>query len=145
MVDKKEEKPVFGKKAVEKTAIDNKKAAGKTETNVETQVEEKTSQTGTKTSKKQIKPQKEFDPYNILKYPLSTEKSIRQIEFDNKIGFVVDKKATKPQIKRAVEEMFKVKVIKVNTQNSFRGDKRAYVKLSPEHLASDISGDLGLI
>ena len=86
-----------------------------------------------------------FDPYNILKYPLSTEKSIRQIEFDNKIGFVVDKNATKPQIKRAVEEMFKVKVIKVNTQNSFQGEKRAYVKLSPEHLASDISGDLGLI
>ncbi len=89
--------------------------------------------------------QSNFDPYKILKYPLSTEKSIRQIEFDNKIGFVVDKKATKPEIKRAVEEMFKVKVIKVNTQNSFRGEKRAYVKLSPEHLASDISGDLGLI
>tara|TARA_Y100000310_G_C20618788_1_gene782115 strand:- start:641 stop:973 length:333 start_codon:yes stop_codon:yes gene_type:complete len=86
-----------------------------------------------------------IDPYKILKYPLSTEKSIRQIEFDNKIGFVVDKKATKPEIKRAVEEMFKVKVIKVNTQNSFTGEKRAYVKLSPEHLASDISGDLGLI
>mgnify|MGYP001479643579 CR=1 FL=1 len=100
-----------------------------------------------KTNENQIaeKMQKPFDPYNILKYPLSTEKSIRQIEFDNKIGFVVDKKATKPEIKRAVEEMFKVKVIKVNTQNSFRGDKRAYVKLSPEHLASDISGDLGLI
>jgi len=88
---------------------------------------------------------KQFDPFKILKYPLSTEKSIRQIEFDNKIGFVVDRKATKPEIKRAVEEMFKVKVIKVNTQNSFQGEKRAYVKLSPEHLASDISGDLGLI
>ena len=122
-------------------------------------VEEKNNKTGkskvvsvtenTKTDEKipnqPIKSQKPFDPYTILKYPLSTEKSIRQIEFDNKIGFVVDKKATKPQIKRAVEEMFKVKVIKVNTQNSFRGDKRAYVKLSPEHLASDISGDLGLI
>jgi len=86
-----------------------------------------------------------FDPYKIIKYPLSTEKSIRQIEFDNKLTFVVDRKATKPQIKKAVEELFKVKVIKVNTQNSFKGEKRAYVKLSPESLASDVSADLGLI
>ncbi len=86
-----------------------------------------------------------FDPYKILKFPLSTEKSIRQIEFDNKITFVVDRKASKNDIKRAVEELFKVKVIKINTQNSFKGEKRAYVKLSPEFMASDISGDLGLI
>ena len=88
---------------------------------------------------------KDFDPYKIIKYPLSTQKSIRQIEFDNKLTFVIDRKATKPQIKKAVEELFKVKVIQVNTQNSFKGQKRAYVKLSPENLASDISADLGLI
>jgi large subunit ribosomal protein L23 len=94
---------------------------------------------------KKIKQDKEFDPYKIVKYPLSTEKSIRQIEFDNKLTFVVDKKATKPEIKKAVEELFKVKVLKINTQNSFKGEKRAYVKLSPESLASDVSADLGLI
>ena len=86
-----------------------------------------------------------MNPDKIIKYPLSTEKSIRQIEFDNKLTFVVDQKATKPEIKRAVEELFKVKVAKVNTQNSFKGQRRAYVKLSPESLASDVSADLGLI
>ncbi|MBU0457096.1 MAG: 50S ribosomal protein L23 [Nanoarchaeota archaeon] len=86
-----------------------------------------------------------FDPYEIIKFPLSTEKSIRQIEFDNKIVFVINPRATKPDVKRAVEEMFKVKVIKVNIQNSFTGRKKAYVQLSPESLASDISADLGLI
>lgn len=91
------------------------------------------------------KGEKEFEPYQILKYPLATEKSIRQIEFDNKLTFVVDRKAKKAEIKRAVEELFKVKVVKVNVQNSFKGQKRAYIKLSPEHLASDISADLGLI
>jgi len=108
--------------------------------------EEKTKKT--EPEKKTDKPkitQKEFDPYKIIKYPLSTEKSIRQIEFDNKLTFVVDKKAKKPEIKRAVEELFKVKVLKVNTQNSFKGQKRAYIKLSPESLASDVSADLGLI
>lgn len=92
-----------------------------------------------------IRPNKTFDPYQTIKYPLSTEKSIRQIEFDNKLTFVVDQKATKPEIKRAIEELFKVKVIKVNLQNSFKGQKRAYIKLSPESLASDVSADLGLI
>lgn len=89
--------------------------------------------------------EKEFDPYKIIKHPLSTEKSIRQIEFDNKLTFVVDRNTTKPEIKRAVEELFKVKVVKINTQNSFKGQKRAHVKLSPESLASDVSADLGLI
>ena len=86
-----------------------------------------------------------IDPYQIIKYPLSTEKSIRQIEFENKLTFVVHPRATKNDVKRAVEELFKVKVAKVNMQNSFTGQKKAYVKLGPESLASDVSADLGLI
>lgn len=86
-----------------------------------------------------------FDPYQIIKYPLSTEKSIRQIEFDNKLVFAVHSRATKSDVKKAVEELFKVKVVKVNIQNSFSGIKKAYVKLGGESLASDVSADLGLI
>ena len=51
-----------------------------------------------------------MDAYNIIKYPLSTEKSIRLMEAENKLIFVVNKKATKKEIKAAVEEMFKVKI-----------------------------------
>ena len=86
-----------------------------------------------------------FDAYEIIKFPLSTEKSIRQIEFENKLVFVVDRKATKPLVKRAVEELFKVKVATVNIHNSFQGQKRAYVKLGPGNVAADVSADLGLI
>jgi large subunit ribosomal protein L23 len=86
-----------------------------------------------------------FDPYKIIKVPLSTEKAIRQIEFDNRLSFVIHTRATKKDVKKAVEELFKVRVIKVNIQNSFTGEKRAYVKLGPESLASDVSADLGLI
>jgi large subunit ribosomal protein L23 len=82
---------------------------------------------------------------NIIKKPVATEKCIRQIEFDNRLVFVVDKKASKQEIKEAVEKMFKVKVIKVNVQNSIKGEKKAYVKLSPANPASDVSADLGLI
>jgi ribosomal protein L23 len=88
---------------------------------------------------------KTVDPYGIIKYPLSTEKSIRQIEFDNKIVFAVHPQATKRDVKKAVEELFKVQVAKVNIQNSFTGIKKAYVKLGPASLASDVSADLGLI
>jgi len=87
----------------------------------------------------------ENDPYRIIKYPLSTEKSIKQIEFENKLAFVIDSRATKSDVKKAVEELFKVRVVKVNLQNSFFGKKRAYVKIGSEKLASDISADLGLI
>ena len=86
-----------------------------------------------------------FDPYQILKYPLSTEKSIRQIEFENKLVFVVDRKATKPAVKKAVEELFKVKVAAVNIHHSFQGQQVAYVKLGPGSVAADVSADLGLI
>ncbi len=87
----------------------------------------------------------EFNPHQIIKYPLSTEKAIRQIEFDNKLTFAVHPRATKKDVKKAVEELFKVKVIGINIQNSFTGEKRAYVKLGPESLAADVSADLGLI
>ncbi len=86
-----------------------------------------------------------FDPYAIIKNPLSTEKNIRQIESDNKLVFAVYPSATKADVKKAVEQLYNVKVIKVNIDNSFTGVKKAYVKLSPENLASDVSADLGLI
>lgn len=99
----------------------------------------------TKKEEQKGKEREAFDPYRIIKFPLSTEKSIRQIEFENKLTFVVNQKAKKAEIKQAVEELFKVKVLKVNVQNSFKGQKKAYIKLSPESLASDVSADLGLI
>ena len=88
---------------------------------------------------------RQFDPYTVIRYPLSTERSIRNIEFDNKMVFVVQAKAKKLDVKRAVEQLFNVKVKDVNIQNAVTGEKRAYVKLSPEYQASDISADLGLI
>jgi len=58
-----------------------------------------------------------FDPYNVLHHPLATEKCIRQIEFENKLSFVVNPSSTKFDVKRAVEQLFKVRVMKVTIQN----------------------------
>ena len=82
---------------------------------------------------------------NILKYPLSTEKSIRLMESEKKIVFAVDRKTTKKQIKEAMETMFKVKVEKVNVMLSPKGVKKAYIKLNPEFPAIDVATKLGLM
>lgn len=86
-----------------------------------------------------------MDPYDIIKHPLSTEKSVRLMESENKLLFVVDKKATKPQIKEAIEAIFKVKVKNVNTLITPAGEKRAYVMLSKENPAIDVATELGLV
>ena len=54
------------------------------------------------------------NPSDVIKTLMRTEKGT-QLAGERKYFFAVDVRATKPQIKRAVEELFKVKVSKVNT------------------------------
>ena len=81
---------------------------------------------------------------SIVKYPILTEKTIRLIE-QNQYSFAVDRKANKSAVKSAVEQLFDVKVVSVNTSllpackrrvGKFIGKKsrykRAIVKLASE-------------
>ena len=81
----------------------------------------------------------------IVKYPISTEKAVRIMQSENKLIFIVDKSTNKVEIRKAVEELFKVKVVKVNTLIHRDGKKRAFVKLSTDHPAIDITTKLGLM
>ena len=54
--------------------------------------------------------------HQTLIRPIMTEKSARHGERYNKVAFKIDRKSTKHQVRRAVEELFGVKVVKVNTQ-----------------------------
>ncbi|MDR2910864.1 MAG: 50S ribosomal protein L23 [Bacteroidales bacterium] len=65
---------------------------------------------------------------NILIKPLVTEKMTIQTEKLNRYGFVVDRRATKPQIKKAVESHYNVVVESVNTLISPRKTKSRYTK-----------------
>ena len=85
-----------------------------------------------------------MEEYNVIKHPLSTEKSIRLMESENKLIFVVDKKATKPEIKSAIEKAFNVKVESVKT-HIMGGEKRAYVRFAMDTPAIDIATQLGLM
>jgi len=82
--------------------------------------------------------------YKIIKKPLITEKTFDLIEKENKLVFIVNKRANKNQIKRAIEKLHNVKVIKVNTLITSKGEKKAFVKLHPEYSAQDIAIDLGI-
>lgn len=86
-----------------------------------------------------------MDPWRTLKYPYLTEKSISLIENENKIVFVVDRKADKKKIKEAFEKAFEVKVEKVNTEIMISGEKKAFIKLKPEFKAGDVAVKLGII
>lgn len=83
--------------------------------------------------------------YDVIKHPLSTEKSLRLMESQNKLIFVVSKNATKQEIKNAIQTMFKVKVTKVNTYINPDGEKRAYITFSAETPAIDVATSLGLL
>lgn len=85
------------------------------------------------------------DPYNIVEHPLATEKAVRLMNTENKLIFIVAKSATKKEIKDAVEYLFNVKVLSVNTMNDVKGRKKAYLKLSPETPAIDIATQMGIM
>ena len=66
------------------------------------------------------------EPYAIIRRPLITEKSLAQKTDQNKVSFLVDRHATKQEIKAAVEQIFAVKVLDVNTV--YRKGKRVRVR-----------------
>jgi large subunit ribosomal protein L23 len=79
----------------------------------------------------------------ILK-PVTSEKAVKMIELDNTLFFEVDRKSTKKQIKKELENQFKVKIDKVRTL--IRANKKfVYTKLNKQNPAIDIATKLGMI
>ncbi len=64
-----------------------------------------------------------MDPRDIIKKPIVTEKSTRLMEM-NKYTFAVDRRANKIQIKEAIETIFNVRVLDVNTMQMLGKMKR---------------------
>jgi large subunit ribosomal protein L23Ae len=75
---------------------------------------------------------------------ITTEKAVRLIELNNTLVFEVDKRKNKTEIKKEIEEMFK---IKINSIKSLIKDNKkiAYVRLNKENPAIDIATKLGMI
>ncbi len=84
-------------------------------------------------------------PDEIISYPLMTESASLMVEKDNKLIFIVNLKAGKADVKRAVETLYEVKVKRVNLLITPQGVKKAFVKLTPDYLASDVAIKLGIL
>ncbi len=69
---------------------------------------------------------------------LTTEKAYMLAEKYNYLTVIVHRDANKREIKEAIEKLFNVKVVKVNTLIDREGYKKAYVRLAPEYKALDI-------
>jgi len=85
-----------------------------------------------------------MDPYSIIKRPHLTEKTMNAIDQKNELTFVVQRTADKSQIRNAFEDLYAVKVKKINTQVTSKGLKLAYIKLDAEHSAEDIAVKMGV-
>ncbi len=82
---------------------------------------------------------------NVIVRPVMSEKAVRLMEAENVLTLIVNQKSNKNQIKKAVEELFNVKVLKVRTLITTKNEKKAYIKLSPENNALDVGAELGMI
>lgn len=88
---------------------------------------------------------REKDAWDVLMFPQLAEKSMNMVELENKLVFIVKKKANKEEIRDAVEKKFNVKVIKVNFEVTRKGHKKAYIKLHPDNSAADIASRMGML
>ena len=76
-----------------------------------------------------------MNPFEIVKTARLTEKGTRQGSKFNQYTVMADRRANKFQIKKAVEELFKVKVVRVNTLNvrgKFRRQRTAQAGKAPD-------------
>ena len=91
----------------------------------------------------------ELEPHQVIVRPLVTEKGMHRSTRNNAYAFEVHRLATKSDVRRAVEELFNVKVVKVHTQTRkgkprrtrFKAGttgswKKAIVTLDSEHRIS---------
>jgi large subunit ribosomal protein L23 len=86
-----------------------------------------------------------MDPYEVILYPLMTESASLMVEQENKLVFIVNLKAAKRDVKKAVEELYDVEVEKVNILITPKSEKKAFVKLHPDYKAADVAIKLGIL
>ncbi|MFC3958675.1 50S ribosomal protein L23 [Halovivax cerinus] len=81
---------------------------------------------------------------SLIDYPLVTEKAMNDMDFENKLQFIVDVDAAKPEIREEVESRFDVTVTKLNTQVTMEGTKKATVTLDEDDDAQEVASRIGV-
>jgi large subunit ribosomal protein L23 len=86
-----------------------------------------------------------MEAHSVVKYPMMTERSVNMIENENKLVFIVDRRATKHDIANAIKELYEVEAETINTLITRKGEKKAFIKLRDEYDASDVAIRLGIL
>ncbi len=80
----------------------------------------------------------------IIVKPYITEKTFAMVETENKICFIVERSASKPEIAEAVKILYKESVINVNTARTIYG-KKAFVQFENTAKARDLATKIGML
>merc|ERR1712170_209263 len=96
-----------------------------------------------KYERKSFPARNKLDKYAIIKYPLCTESAMKQIEDNNTLTFIVDLRANKRHIASAIKTLYEIELVKVNTLIRPDGQKKAYVRLTPDHEALEVANRIG--
>ncbi|WP_327052989.1 50S ribosomal protein L23 [Halomicrococcus gelatinilyticus] len=81
---------------------------------------------------------------SVIEFPWVTEKAMNQMDFDNKLQFIVDLDAHKPEIRDEIETRYDVTVDNINTQVTMNGRKKATVTLSEDDDAQEVASRIGV-
>ena len=81
----------------------------------------------------------------IIKSPYVTEKVTGMIDSNNTLEFLVNMRSTKPEIKKALEDIYDIEVQSVRTMITSQGEKKVIVKLAKEGSANELATRLGLL
>ena len=79
-----------------------------------------------------------------VRYPHVTEKAMNEMDYRNKLQFVVDLDASKPEIRDEIEERFDVSITDMTTLVTPQGQKKATVTLSEDDDAQDVASRIGV-
>ncbi|HSG84648.1 MAG: 50S ribosomal protein L23 [Nitrosopumilus sp.] len=80
----------------------------------------------------------------VIVKPYITEKTFAMVENESKICFIVDRSASKLEIKEAVKTLYKENVKKVNTARTIYG-KKAFVQFENTEKARDLATKIGML
>jgi large subunit ribosomal protein L23 len=81
----------------------------------------------------------------VLRHPYVTEKAMMALEKENKLQFLVDKNATKKQIRTEIEKTFEQEVRGISTIMTMHGEKKAIISFANERAAEEILSRLGIM
>ena len=80
----------------------------------------------------------------IILKPYITEKTFSMVENERKICFIVERKASKPEIAEAVNTLYNQKAVNVNTARTIYG-KKAFVQFETAEKARDLATKIGML